>query len=351
MRRTLQKLDEQFVFQTSGRFDLLAGDHVAYSIFGASDADGALRRSIERAEGVTTVVGRMGSGKSSIIAAVVTGLDEGFLPLRISVIGVEAGDPAAFARHAITEICELPDTQLSRHEVVALDRAKAEHKTQRATRELRAGFEIAAGAILNAKVVGDIKRAASEELKRSADPSDAFRGIQRLLDTFWRIKRCPVLIVEDTDHWGGSPQIADAFFDQTARAFANLDAAMVVATQNDYTRLEGYRRIRDRLTGEVLLPRLPNVGEGLRTLIERRMSSAGIDVALNDVLETQGLELLCDCYLESVVGSDAGDLRRTLAVMRAAVDIALADATAQRVTRGHVDEAIARTPLALPSAL
>jgi hypothetical protein len=147
MRDTLQTLDDEFAFQTSGRFDLLAGEHVAYTTLGAPDVDGALRRSIERAEGVTTVVGRMGSGKSSLIAAVADSLEEGFLPLRVSVIGVEAGDPAAFARHAITEIRDLPETQLTRHEAHALDRAAAEHRTQIATRELRAGFEIAAGQI------------------------------------------------------------------------------------------------------------------------------------------------------------------------------------------------------------
>jgi len=55
MRDTLQTLDDEFAFQTSGRFDLLAGEHVAYTTLGAPDVDGALRRSIERAEGVTTL--------------------------------------------------------------------------------------------------------------------------------------------------------------------------------------------------------------------------------------------------------------------------------------------------------
>jgi hypothetical protein len=131
MRAALETLDRQFAFQTSGRFDLLVGEHVPYSELGAPDVDGALRRSIERAEGVITVVGRMGSGKSSLIAAVADSLEEGFLPLRVSVIGVEAGDPAAFARHALIEIRELPATHLTRHETRALDRAGAERRTQR----------------------------------------------------------------------------------------------------------------------------------------------------------------------------------------------------------------------------
>jgi Cdc6-like AAA superfamily ATPase len=351
MREILQTLDDEFAFQTSGRFDLLAGEHVAYSALGAPDVDGALRRSIERGEGVTTVVGRMGSGKSSLIAAVSDSLEEGFLPLRVSVIGIEAGDPAAFARHAITEIRDLPEAQLTRHEAHALDRATAEHRTQIATRELRAGFEIAAGRILTGKVVGDIKRVAAEELKRTADPSDAMRGMQRLLDVFWKLKRCPVLIVEDTDHWGGSPDLADAFFDQTSRAFATIDAAMVVATQNDYTRLDGYRRVRDKLTAEVFLPELPEAERALDIILRRRMSLAGVQAPVQDVLEPDGLRLLSQSYLESVIDGRAGDLRRTLAIMRAALSIALGDPTAQRITHDHVEEGMAKTPLVASSAL
>jgi hypothetical protein len=81
------------------------------------------------------------------------------------------------------------------------------------------------------------------------------------------------------------------------------------------------------------------------------MASAGVGAALQDVLDHAGLELLAQSYLESVADEQAGDLRRTLSVVRAAIDIALAEPTAQRVTRGHVQEAIARTPLSPPSAL
>jgi hypothetical protein len=351
MRDTLQTLDAGFAFQTSGRFDLLADEHVAYSTLGAPDVDGALRRSIERGEGVITVVGRMGSGKSSLIAAVANSLDEGFLPLRVSVIGVEAGDPAAFARHAITEIRDIPDAQLTRHETQALDRASAEHSSQTTTREIRAGCEIAGGAVLTGKVVGDIKRAAGEELARVTDPSHVLRGMQRLFDVFWKLKRCPVMLVEDTDHWGGSPEVADAFFDQTSRAFSNFDAVMVVATQSDYTRLEGYQRVRDRLTAEISLPQLPDVERGLAIVLERRIRSAGVSAALKDVLEHQGLEMLSQSYLESATDGQAGDLRRTLAIMRAALDIALSEPTAQFISGGHVQEAIARTPVTPSSAL
>lgn len=351
MRQKLQELDAGFAFQTSGRFDLPAAEHVPYSILGAADVDTMLRRSIERGEGVTAVIGRIGSGKSSLIGAVASSLDEGFIPLRVSVIGVEAGDPTAFARHTIEEIRDLPDVQLTSHETHALDGAAAAHAAPSTTRELRAGFAVGAGRMLTAKVVGDIKRAASEELGRATDPSHVLRGMQRLLDVFWKVHRCPVMLVEDTDHWGNSPAVADAFFDQTARTFANLDAAMVVATQSDYTSLDGYLRIRDRLTAEVALPHLPDAAHGLAVVLQHRMKSAGVSAALDEVLEPAGLRMLAQSYGDSVIDERAGDLRRTLSIMRASLETALSEPTANLITSGHMQEAIAKSPLAPSSAL
>jgi len=323
-RETLSLLDDRFTFQTSGRFDLLIDEHVPYPQLGAADVDGALRKAIERAEGVIAVVGRVGSGKSSLIAAVADGLDEGFVPLRVSVIGIEAGDPVAFIRHAITEIRDLPQIHLTQHEERALDRAAAEHRTTGRAHQLRAGGELGAGHILTAKVIGEIQTAASEELQRATDPAEAMSGMQRLLDTFWKIMRCPVLIVEDTDHWSNAPETADRFFDQTARAFVNLDGVMVIATQSDYAKLDGYRRVRERLTAEVSLPKLPNAVAGLATVLEHRMLSSEVDGPLDEILEPPGLELLAQSYLASTHEEAAGDLRHTLAVMRTAIDVALA---------------------------
>jgi hypothetical protein len=175
--------------------------------------------------------------------------------------------------------------------------------------------------------------------------------MQRLLDTFWKIMRCPVLIVEDTDHWSSSPETADRFFDQTARAFVNLDGVMVIATQTDYTKGDGYRRIRERLTVEVSLPKLPNAVRGLSTVLEHRMQWSEVDGPLEEVLDPAPLELLAQSYLASVHRQEAGDLRHTLAVMRTAVDIALGEPISVLVTRGHIQEAMARTPLSPPSAL
>lgn len=226
-----------------------------------------------------------------------------------------------------------------------------ELNARRTTRELRAGFRIATGSVLTAGVVGDIKRGATDELQRAVDPAETLRGMQRLFDVFWRIGRCPVVIVEDTDHWGGTPELADAFFDQTARALATMDAVTVVAAQNDYTKLDGYQRLRDRMTAEISLPQLPDIEHGLTEVLQRRITSAGVDASLDMVLESDAMERLAQSYAESLSDGQAGDLRRTLSVMRGALDIALGEPTAELVGPGHMQEAVAKTPLAPSSAL
>jgi len=351
MRDALDRLFREFAFQTSGRFDLLPVDHLPYAELGAPDVDGDLRRRIERGEGVISVIGRMGSGKSSLISAVAAGLDEGFVPLRVSVIGVEAGDPGAFARHAIAEIRDLPVTELTRHEEKALERATAERRATASERELRAGFRIGTGSVLTAQVATDIKQAAHDELGGKVPAGEAIRGMQRLLDVFRKLKRCPVMIVEDTDHWGGSPGLVGAFFDQTIRAFSGLDSVMIVAAQRDYTVLEGYLRIRDKLAGEVALPLLPDARRGISRILESRMRSVDVSVDITDVVDGEGIELLSRAYAESAENGYAGDLRRTISAMRVALEVALSEPNAEYVSGGHVQEALARTPLAPTSGL
>jgi Cdc6-like AAA superfamily ATPase len=351
MREHLASLDREFAFQTSARFDLLANGHVPHAALGARDIEGSVVRALEKGEGIIAISGRMGSGKSSLIAAVIQMLDEGFVPLRISVVGVEAEAPVAFARHVIQEIRDLPETHLTRHERSVLERATAISSTRKHHRELRAGFRITAGPVLSAAVVGDIKQAAAYELAQATDPAAVLSALQRLFDTFWRLGRCPVLIVDDTDHWGGSPRVANAFFDQTTRALERQDAVLVIAAQSDYTRLRGYQAVRNRFTAEVALPVLPDPHRGVALILQTRIDSAKVPTNVEAVFEDEALRLVVASYTESVIGRNAGDMRRTIAIVRNALELAVEEPGVQRIGSGHVQEAIARNPLVPGSAL
>jgi Cdc6-like AAA superfamily ATPase len=351
MRDDLVALERGFAFQTSARFDLLAVDHVSHLAMGAGDVEGSLARAIERGEGVVAVTGRMGSGKSSVIAAVTDALDEGFVPLRVTVVGVAAGDPVAFARHVMHEVRDLPETRLTEHERAAVARATATSTTSESRRELRAGFEIVSGLALTPKLIGDVQTIAGDALEHAADSAQVMSGLQRLLDAFWRAGRCPVLIVDDTDHWGGSPDVANAFFDQTARAVGRLDAVLVVAAQSDYVQLGGYQRVRHMFTAEIELPAPPDPALAITRVLQRRIDDQAVRTDVATVLDREALELVVDSYAESVADGRAGDMRRTLAVVRNALELAVDDPTVDRIGAGHVQEAMARNPLAPGSAL
>jgi hypothetical protein len=350
-RDVLARLDREMAFQTSARFDLLAETHVPLAQLGGPDLEAQFAQAIAKAEGVIAVTGRIGSGKSSLIAAVSDTLNEGFVPLRVSVVGIEAGQPAAFARHAMIEIRDLPETRLTGHERRALARDTAMVRTTERRRELRAGFEIAAGEVFKPKVVADLRKIAGETLDHGPDPAVILAGLQRLLDAFWRLGRCPVLIVEDTDHWGGERELADAFFDQTARALGRLDAVTMVQAQTAYTELDGYRRVRETFTTEIQLPAPPDPRSALISILQRRIDGVGVDAQAADVIDGPGLDMLRDAYLDSVENGRAGDVRHVLVVARTALELAVESDLAKTVTVGHVQEALARNPPGPASAL
>jgi hypothetical protein len=350
-RANMVALDRELAFQTSARYDLLAATHVALAELGAPDLEQQLARAIAKGEGVIAVTGRIGAGKSSLISAVTSGLSEGFVPLRVSVVGVEAGDPAAFARHAMIEIRDLPATRLAEHERRALERSTAVERTTERRTELRAGFEIATGAILGPRVLADLQKIAAETLAHGPDAAEILLGLQRLLDAFWQLGRCPVLIVDDTDHWGGEPRAADAFFDQTARALGRLDTVTVVQAQTAYTELDGYQRVRDMFTAELELPALPDPRTALIAILQRRIDGAGVAARAAELFEAAGLDLLRDAYQASAADGRAGDLRHALVVARTALELAVEDELAALVGTGHVQEALARNPQGPGSAL
>jgi hypothetical protein len=65
----LEELDAEHAFHTTGRFELLAMEHVPFADLGASDADGALRSAIMSDDGVACVLGVSARGRAASSAA------------------------------------------------------------------------------------------------------------------------------------------------------------------------------------------------------------------------------------------------------------------------------------------
>lgn len=170
-------------------------------------------------------------------------------------------------------------------------------------------------------------------------------GLEHILGVFWKAGRCPVLVVNDTDHWGVSPEVAEGFFGQTARALGQRDMVLLVAAQTEYAQLAGYAAVSQTFTAQIALPALPDAPAGISRILQHRIDREDVAVTVDELVEPEALALVGDAYLESVDDGRGGDLRRTLAVVRTALELALNDPAAKTIRAGHVQEAIGRSPL------
>ena len=107
---------------------MLAVEHIRFAELGADDADAALTRAITGEDGVITVLGISGAGKSSLISSVTERLPPRYLPLRIpAAAATDAfGSIGNFSRHALDRFTRLDLDPLQRRHEAAIQRALAD---------------------------------------------------------------------------------------------------------------------------------------------------------------------------------------------------------------------------------
>jgi hypothetical protein len=340
---SLEALDSAYAFHTSGRFELLASEHVPFVKLGATDADGALLEAIASDEGVVCVLGISGAGKSSLIGSVTEDLPAHYVPLRIPVAAATQAMASigGFSRHALERFSKLELDPLTKRHERAIQRALAVERTITRGRSGTVEATIGGGTpVLNAKLGGAFRLQAEEELKVATSDQTALQALQDTLDVLRGARLIPVLIVEDTDHWAATPEIASTFFDQVVRALskgAPLDAITVVAVQPVHQRSTGYVGVRELLAFEIQVPRLPSPGTGLRVLLTSRIASVSGYGHAEEVFSSPALDLMAKAYLEDY------SFRRTLSVARAALQQAVSD-EAELIEAGHVQHGMAQYP-------
>lgn len=344
----LATLDDEHAFHTSGRYDLLASEHIPFAALGAEDVDGALRTAIAAEEGVICVLGSSGAGKSSLIGSVTERLPARYVPLRIPVAA--ATDAFAtlgtFSRHALERLAQVDLEPLKRRHMRAIGRALADERTETRGRKVDVVAEVRGGAPpFTAKLGGAFQLQASEELKYTGTDQAALKALQQTLDVLTSARLFPVLVVEDTDHWAATPAVASAFFDQVVRALSKgsaMDAVTVVAVQPGHQASAGYAAVRELLSLELPIPALPDPVTGLRVILDARIDGANARAGARDVFRPRALELLGKAY------SQDHSLRRTLSVARAALHQAVSD-EASHIEPGHVQHGMAQYPSTAPT--
>jgi hypothetical protein len=353
--RTLRAVDESRAFEPTKRFDELSLYHVAFDrLNGGNDTEAALTRMVAN-EGRVAVIGPSGSGKSSLISAVLGplafDLPERVVPLRVPVATESdetVTDPAAMARHLVHYVTQWSSAErLSLAEQEFFRRGAAE-ATRRAgvrkVREYHVGLPLWLG---NAEVARQV-HTTGDEYQASASGADALEYLRRLVDLFFSHDLFPVFVFDDSDTWLRIPgldrtAVATAFFVRTVRMITKeLRSGLVMAVHDDYLDLAGYQEASKWLSGELHIPRLTDSGPAIQSILTERLEVAEISSPIEDLVQPEAVVHLANRY------NGEGTIRDVLQIAQRALQHALSDGT-EMITGQLIEQAIAElTPATDP---
>jgi Cdc6-like AAA superfamily ATPase len=341
---SLDVLRSEHVFDPSPRRVDLGVYHVPFDdLTGTTDTEARFSRGVRVPERLV-VVGRSGSGKSSLIAHCLGPLEEGVAPIRLAVSDVPEDvmtEPKLFATHLVRTIAN------AAAKMSALSQEEREEALRDVTvvenvgrRERTRSFGISFPWLLSgAEASTQLKSAAEDALSvRAAD--EILERAADLLEMIAAQGLLPIVIVDDSDRWlqgDGLPDtrhICAGFFGPVLRMLVELPSGLVVAAHNQYVEMPEYRQSDGFLETRITLPALPNE-DAIMRLIAKRVSMH-VDVELDAVIDPECGQPLDEYYR----GGAALNLRRLLFILHTALESACEDG-AERVGAGHIRTAIA----------
>ncbi len=346
-REALGSLEESRALESTRRFEELSLYHVPFDeLNGDRQTEDAFTRLVAN-EGRVAIVGPSGSGKSSLIAAVLgplaMDLPAHVVPLRVPV-ATEADDtviqPGQMAGHLVRYITRWASaerfTEAERYEfekgVAAVSRRSGGIKG----REFHVGLPLWLANVEFARQV----QSAGEEYESQPSGADAVEHLKRILALFASHGLFAVLVFDDSDTWLRIPSldrttVANAFFMQTVRMLAKeLDAGLVLAVHDDYMKLAGYAEARQWLSGEIHIPRLVDALASIENMLRDRLAVVDIQQRLEDVIQAEAIGHLAKHY------ESGKPIRDVLRVAQRSLQNALSDGT-DLITVPLVEQAIA----------
>lgn len=322
------------VFRPRQHFNQLAKDHVPFDELLATDRFEA--KALERAttDADTTVVGVVGprgSGKSSLIAHVCSGLPETHVALRVPVTG--ADDPSSVSAMASVALGQaLDDLDLERYQSEALKEARADGaSSERSPGGLRGGT-LGGGAVpveLQAEL-GTLR----EQFTTNSLAADRLSGLDRLITILAERHLEPVFVLEDTEAaiGGQDEDLAEGFLTGPIHAFVHeIEAPALIAIQDVFSNVPAFGELAASMT----LVNIPTLGQehargALSAIVQNRLGQHNLEATTDQLVGDEAIQLLIGFYDES-----ARNLRFTLAALQAAVDYA-ADSRAEQIRAGHM---------------
>lgn len=323
-------------FRPRQRFRQLVDDHVAFdALVGQNRFEAATLRAITHDSTAVAIIGPRGGGKSSLIAYVCDRLPDTYVALRVPVAA--ADDPTDTSTIAAVALSQALETfELERYQQAALEKARADTLSS-GFNPTRIGGKLGGGPI-PAELHGDLGTM-REELGRGNLTADRLSGLERLITILVARRVQPIFVFEDTEAAIGGPglETANAFLSGPVRAFAReVDAPCLIAVQTVFRDVPAFNDLAPCMA-LIDLPVLSSnqAPDALKAIIDNRISNQEIDASTDDVIGSDGLDLLIAFYDET-----SQNLRLTLAALHSATDHA-ADAGAQRIETGHLRAATA----------
>ena len=338
-------LQDSHVFDPAPKPIDLGVYHVRFDeITGTENTEAVLARSVRVPERVA-IVGRSGSGKSSVMGYVFGPMEEDIAPIRIPV-SAETPDTIVttngFAHHVVRTVSNYA------RDASLMSETDRRRMVEGATASEQLGGDAKSAKLAltpgwlagNAELSGELSSAASP-IAAPRSGSEIIQQAIRVVDVVAAANLMPILVIDDSDSWFNVPGAADrshlvsGFFGPVVRMLAEeLNGAVVVAVHETYLDMGGFQQAEGFIETMVRIPPLPNE-DALRMILAKRVTLHG-EAPLEAVISDEAVTRVYAHH----TGVAAGNLRKTLLACHTALQAAFGDG-ADIISGGHVDTALA----------
>jgi energy-coupling factor transporter ATP-binding protein EcfA2 len=310
-RRLIERLANG-VFDPPVAYDDLADHHLDFEALADARPEAEIRERAERESGCCAVVGRTGSGKSSLIAAVAASLSPTRFPVRVQGIN----DASALTREGFALLIARETLRA----VEALPTGRPRGKRLRHARERLASTKAQArgghGVALSLPLPGEFTaelRTTAQEVVEERDATSIAQAIEQLVRVTERFDRRLLLVVEDTDVFMPPEPINHEESERPTR-FVNHVVTYLARDFPSSSLVAVNDRYRDLVpAGTVAVVQVPVLRvDAIGRLLEHYAKRSGLYVKAEQIAHPQALSYAAGRYANN------GDVRRTLALFHKA---------------------------------
>jgi hypothetical protein len=339
----LRALYKSHAFEPRPAQDWYTATHVAFDqLFDTDTIETRVRHAVA-AGGRVAIIGRSGTGKTSLVDHAVS--DPALLPIWMHV-AVENPelivDPLGFGQLLVTAMVDTGQRYLSHADVdSSLAVAGERYQKEGSRRTARAGAGLNSG-WSKLDVAREVVTAAPD-VSRRVTVADVGRALGGLFDIVHSNSLIPVVIVDDSDRFlqivapetSAALDLLTPFVERVLPWLAALDCAKVVAVHPTYAASAQWAAARrEGLAGdEIAVPVLINQAQ-IEAILTRRLEAFGRSAELPEVLDGQALATLFTSYRAQPMPT----IRSCLTLASSAVVLAC-DQRADTVTHLHVGSA------------